>query len=203
MVDFLIGLFLATLITALFTTRLYRLLFWYSLNSLTLGLLALVIGKQLDDKAMLITGIVTIVIKAIAIPYILKNLSRKFHFVRQIQPEIKVQYSIMLIPAILVFTFYLSEPITHMIHNNTNYVAISISSLFLSLLLMLEHKNVAPKIIGFLSMENALFLLGVTATDGMPMLVELGIFFDLLMAIVVINLLFHKEEDVNKEEQGL
>lgn len=193
MVDFFIGLFLASLITALFTTRLYRLLMWYSFNSFTLGILALLIGMKLQDDAMLITGVATILIKAIGIPYFLKIFSQKFHFVRQIQPEIKVQYAIMLIPAILVFTFYLAEPITNMIANNSNYVAISISSLFLSLLLMMEHKNVAPKIIGFLSMENSLFLLGITATDGMPMLVELGIFFDLLMAIVVINLLFSRE----------
>jgi len=101
----------------------------------------------------------------------------------------------MLIPAILVFTFYLSEPISNMIDSNGNFVAISISSLFLSLLLMIEHTNIAPKIIGFLSMENSLFLLGTTATGGMPMLVELGIFFDLLMAIVVINLLLYREEN--------
>ena len=192
-IDFFIGLFLATLITALFTSRLYRLILWYSMNSLILGILALMVGKALNDTAMLITGIATLVIKAVGIPYLLKHFSEKFHFVRQIQPQIKTHYAIILIPAILVFTFYLSEPITHMIHGNANYVAISISSLFLSLLLMMEHRNVAPKIIGFLSMENALFLLGITATEGMPMLVELGIFFDLLMAIVVMNLLFHKE----------
>jgi len=197
MIDFFIGLFLASLITALFTTRLYRLLMWYSFNSFTLGILALLIGVKLQDNAMLVTGVVTILIKAIGIPYFLKNFSQRFHFVRQIQPEIKVQYAIILIPAILVFTFYLAEPITNIIANNANYVAISISSLFLSLLLMMEHKNVAPKIVGFLSMENSLFLLGITATDGMPMLVELGIFFDLLMAIVVINLLFKREEMKN------
>jgi len=194
MVDLLIGLFLATLITALFSTRIHRLFMWYSLNSLMLGLLALVIGTEINDNAMLITGGATIVIKAIGIPYILKHLTQKFHFEHQVIPEIKVQYAIMLIPIILVFTFYLAEPITHMIAGNANYVAISISSLLLALLLMMEHKNVAPKIIGFLMMENALFLLGISATDGMPMLVELGIFFDLLMAVVVINLLFHKEE---------
>jgi len=197
MVDFFIGLFLASLITALFTTRLYRLLMWYSFNSLTLGVLALLIGVKLDDDAMLLTGVITNIVKAVAIPYLLKKFSLKFQFVRQIQPEITVQYGIMLIPAILVFTFYLAEPITNIIANNSNYVAISISSLFLSLLLMMEHKNVAPKIVGFLSMENSLFLLGITATDGMPMLVELGIFFDLLMAIVVMNLLFSREEMKN------
>lgn len=194
MIDLLIGLFLASLIVALFTTRLYGLLLWYAINSAMLGLLALLLGIQLNDYAMITTGMMTLIIKTFIIPYTLKSLSEKFHFVRQIAPKIKVHYAIIFIPAILVFTFYLAEPITHMIHAHTNYVAISISSLFLALLLMLEHRNIAPKIIGFLSMENALFLLGVTATNGMPMLVELGIFFDLLMAIVVINLLFHKEE---------
>ena len=196
MTSFLIGLFLATLITALFTMRLYRLILWYSLNSLSLALLAITIGYEIDDRAMLVSGIFTLILKALFIPYLLKRASLKFGLSRQISPNIPVHYSIMLIPALLVFTFYLSEPITHMLSSNANYVAISISSLFLSLLLMIEHKNIAPKIIGFLTIENSLFLLGTTATNGMPMLIELGIFFDLLMAIVVINLLFSHEEVV-------
>ena len=197
MIDFLVGLFLASLILALFTTRLYRLFLWYSINSITLGLLTFLIGEKIDDKALFITAILTILLKGLAIPYILKVLTTKFDFKRNIMPNLKVQYSIILIPAILVFTFYLAEPITHIIKNHSNYVAISISSLFLALLLMMEHKNIPAKIVGFLSIENSLFLLSVTATDGMPMIVELGIFFDLLMAIVIINLLFKKEEIIS------
>jgi len=195
--DFLIGIFLATLIIALFTTRLYRLLFWYALNSLALGLLALSIGFGLGDKALIISGVLTLLFKAFAIPYVLKSLSQRFHLVRQIPPKIQVHYAIILIPAILVFTFYLAEPISKMVDGGGNQVAIAISSLFLSLLLMMEHRHIAPKIIGFLCMENALFLLGTTATEGMPMLVELGIFFDLLMAIIVVNLLFKSDEEVS------
>ncbi len=197
MINFFIGLFLANLIVALFTTRLYRLLLWYSLNSISLGISAILIGKNLHDIAMIITGSITILLKGIIVPYILKILSKRFILTRQIQPNIKTPYSVILIPAVIVFTFYLTAPITHMIGSNQNYVAISIASMFLSLILMLEHKHIAPKIVGFLSMENALFLLGISATNGMPMLIELGIFFDLLMAIVVINLLFKKEEIQN------
>jgi len=194
MVDFFIGLFLANLIVSLFTTRLYRLLLWYSLNSISLGMAALLIGQKLNDTPMIITGIVTIVLKGIFLPYILKFLSKKFKLDRQVSPNIKVPYSIILIPAVIVFTFYLTEPIVSMVGGNQNYVALSVAAMFLSLILMIEHKNIAPKIIGFLSMENALFLLGISATGGMPMLIELGIFFDLLMAVVIINLLFRKEE---------
>ncbi|MFK5881703.1 MAG: hydrogenase [Sulfurospirillum sp.] len=194
MISFLIGAFLATLITALFTTRLYGLILWYSLNSLSLALLAITIGVNISDDTMIISGFLTLIVKSAVIPYVLKKVSIQFGLSRQITPNVQVYYSIMLIPALLVFTFYLAEPITNMLVANANYVAISISALFLSLLLMIEHKNIAPKIIGFLTIENSLFLLGTTATNGMPMLIELGIFFDLLMAIVIINLLFKSEE---------
>ncbi len=187
MVDFFIGIFIATLITAIFTTRLYRLLLWYAANSVALGLAAVSMGA---DRAMIITGYLTIFLKGLILPYILKIISKKFHLSRQISPNIQIQYAILLAPAILVFTFYLAEPIVKMVGIHQNYISLSLSAIFLSLLLMLEHKHVAPKIVGFLMMENALFLLGTTATGGMPMLIELGIFFDLLIAVVVINLLF-------------
>jgi hydrogenase-4 component E len=193
MIDFFIGLFLANLIAALFSTRLYRLYLWYGLNSLSLGMAAVLMGLRLHDDPIIVSGVLTILLKGMILPYVFKAISQKFAIERNITPEIKVQYSIILVPALMVFTFYLAEPVSHMIGHNANYIAISISSFFLALLLILEHGSVAPKVIGFLMMENALFLLGTTATEGMPMLVELGIFFDLLMAIVIVNLLFSKE----------
>jgi hydrogenase-4 component E len=189
MIDVLIGFFIATLISAIFTTRLFRLYNWYALNSLFLGLIALKIGISIDDKAMIITAILTLVFKFLLIPYILKILSVKFLIPRNILPNIKVHYLVMVVPIILVFTYYLITPVVNNF-SHSNYVALAISALFLSLLLIMEHKNIAAKIIGFLSIENTLFLLGISSTNGMPMLVELGIFVDLLMLIVIINLLF-------------
>jgi hydrogenase-4 component E len=189
MIDVLIGFFIATLISAIFTTRLFRLYNWYALNSLFLGLIALKIGISIDDKAMIITAILTLIFKFLLIPYILKILSIRFSIPRNILPNIKVHYLVMVVPIILVFTYYLITPVVNNF-SHSNYVALAISALFLSLLLIMEHKNIAAKIIGFLSIENTLFLLGISSTNGMPMLVELGIFVDLLMLIVIINLLF-------------
>ena len=190
MIDVLIGFFLATLITQAFTTRLFRLIFWYAINSLFLGLIAFYEGIIIGDSQMKIMGIITIVIKFLAIPYILKYFFAKFNIPRNIKPITSIQYLVIIIPIILVFTFYLITPILHNFSHHSNYIAIAISSLMLSLLLMIEHKNIAAKIIGFLDIENSLFLLGISATDGMPMLIELGIFVDLLMLIVIINILF-------------
>ena len=190
MIDVLIGFFLATLITQLFSTRLFKLLFWYAFNSLFLGLVAIYEGILINDSEMKIMGVVTIVIKFFLIPYVLKYFFVKFSINRNIKPITTIQYLVIIIPIILVFTFYLITPLLNNFAHHSNYVAISISALMLSLLLMIEHKNVAAKIIGFLDIENSLFLLGISATNGMPMLIELGIFVDLLMLIVIINLLF-------------
>ena len=190
MLDVLVGFFLATLITELFTTRLFRLIFWYAINSLFLGLIALYNGYKLSDKEMIIMGFITIFVKFFLIPYVLKYFFIKFKIERQIIPKITIQYAVIIIPMVLVFTLYLITPVLHNFNENANYIAVAISSLMLSLLLMMEYKNVAVKIIGFLSIENSLFLLGLTATEGMPMLVELGVFVDLLMLIVIINILF-------------
>jgi len=195
MIDVLIGFYIATLITELFTTRLYRLLGWYALNSLFLGLIAIFMGIEVSDSAMIISGSLTIAIKFILIPYILKYITSKFNISRNITPNLQVQYSTIIVPIVLVFTYYLVNPIVNNLNYNANYVALSISSLFLAMLLIIEHKNIAPKIVGFLSIENALFLLAISATKGMPMLVELGIFVDLLMLIVIVNILFKHQGD--------
>jgi len=195
MIDALIGFFIAILISALFTTRLYRLFFWYALNSLMLGSIAIILGLQISDKAMIITGVITIIIKFLLIPYILKYVTIKFDIDRKAPPSITIQYSVILIPIILVFTFYLVSPMLSSFEDS-NYVAIAISSLFLSLLLIIEQQNIAARIVGFLFIENSLFLLGISAVEGMPMLIELGIFVDLMMLIIIINLLFKNEGEV-------
>lgn len=192
--NLLVGFFLATLIISLFSARLYALFGWYLLNSLMLSILALTYGFQNYDNAMIISGTVTLILKVIIMPYILKILSQKYHLTRQIKSNIKVQYSVLLVPTILVFTFYLAEPIIEVAKGHSSYVAISISSLFFALLLIIQQSAIIGKIVGFLMLENALFLLGTTAIDGMPLMIELGILLDFLMTIVIIVLAFKKEE---------
>lgn len=78
MVNILIGFFIAILIIETITTRLYALYFWYGMNSLFLGLIALSIGYEINDKAMIVTGGLTILIKTFLIPIIMKYLTQKF-----------------------------------------------------------------------------------------------------------------------------
>ena len=193
MIDFLIGLYLASVVSLFFTATLARAFRWYGLNALTLGLIAVAVGQAQQDTALLITGILTLVMKGFVIPAILIRTARAFHLPPYLKPVIALQHNMWLIPAILVGSWFLTAPLQQALSAHGHAAAISIATVLLALTYMTQHRHVGAKIVGFLMLENGLFLLGTAATEGMPMLVELGVLFDLMLAVIVINLLLRPE----------
>ncbi len=71
-----------------------------------------------------------------------------------------------------------------------NILAISLAVVLLGLLMMVVRRQAVTQVLGFMSMENGLFLAAVSATNGMPFVVELGVAFDVLVAAVLFGVFF-------------
>ena len=56
--------------------------------------------------------------------------------------------------------------------------------------MMITRRKAVTQVIGFLAMENGLFLAATSATYGMPMVIELGIALDFLVAIFILGIFF-------------
>ncbi len=196
MVDFWLGLYVAALVSLFFTATVRRAFLWYGINSLMLGLIALAVWWQNGDKALLISGLMTVLLKGFVIPLLLIRASSALHMRPYLKPSIPVPFNILLIPLFVVGSWFLFSPLQPQLGQVTAYLAMAVSAMLLALLFMVEQRHLAAKIVGFLLLENSLFLLGTLATSGMPMLVELGIFFDLLMAVIVVNILLRQEAGV-------
>ena len=67
--------------------------------------------------------------------------------------------------------------------------------LVLGLLMMVTRRQAVSQVVGFMAMENGLFLAAVTATSGMPLVVELGVAFDILVAAVLFGVFFLQIRD--------
>jgi hydrogenase-4 component E len=66
------------------------------------------------------------------------------------------------------------------------------------MLLLISHRLAVSQVIGFMAMENGLFFAAVVSTHGMPMIVELGIAFDVLIAAVLFGVFFfHISENLD------
>ena len=66
----------------------------------------------------------------------------------------------------------------------------ALSLLLIGLFLMVTRKKAITQILALLTVENAVFLVAVGVTSGMPLIVELGISFDVILAVLVLGVLF-------------
>src|SRR4029079_13075253 len=62
---------------------------------------------------------------------------------------------------------------------------VSLALVFIGLLVMTARRKAVSQLIGLITLENGIFLTGLIATLGLPLFVEIGVFFDLLVAVGV------------------
>ncbi|MFZ0301175.1 MAG: hypothetical protein WAL75_00760, partial [Terracidiphilus sp.] len=93
--------------------------------------------------------------------------------------------------ALVIFAFGLAQPISLLATTITRHtIGIALAVILLSFLMMITRRKAVTQVIGFLAMENGLFLAATSATYGMPMVIELGIALDLLVAVFILGIFF-------------
>jgi hydrogenase-4 component E len=61
----------------------------------------------------------------------------------------------------------------------------AVTLMLIGMLIMVTHRQALTQVVGFLVLENGMALAALTALNGMPLLIELGVFLDLLLAVFV------------------
>jgi hydrogenase-4 component E len=73
-----------------------------------------------------------------------------------------------------------------------NTLAVAISLFLIGFFMMTNRRKALTQVLALLSLENGIFLAAISLTYGMPLIVEIGIFFDLLIAILVLAILVYR-----------
>ena len=69
-----------------------------------------------------------------------------------------------------------------------NVLQISIAVILIGLFIMITRKKAITQVIGLLCMENGLFLAGFSLTFGMPIIIRVGVLFDMLMGVIILGI---------------
>jgi hydrogenase-4 component E len=130
-------------------------------------------------------------LKALLIPWILHRLAVRLRIHHESE---SVRHPVLVLlggAGLVVFSYYVTLPIVQLSALTTrNTIAVSQAVVLLGMLLMISRNKAVAQVIGFMSIENGLFFAAVVATYGMPMVVELGIAFDVLVAAVLFGVFF-------------
>ena len=133
----------------------------------------------------------TLVLKVLALPWILHRLIRKLSVKWDVETMINLPTTMLVGIVLVVIAFNVAQPISHLsgtIMRAT--IGIALACILLSFLMMITRSKAVPQVIAFLAMENGLFFAATSATYGMPMVVELGIALDVMVGMVIFGVFF-------------
>lgn len=187
----LAGLIALTSFLMLGQSRLVRLVFIFALQGCLLAAATALVAGVLDYPHLYISAGLSLLLKGIVIPVLLHRMVCRLGLHRVMDTIDHPTRVMMGGAALVVFSYYVSLPVVaHSPLVTLNAIAVSLAVVLLGMLLMITRRQAVAHVVGFMSIENGLFFAAVVSTYGMPMVVELGVAFDVLVAAVVFGVFF-------------
>jgi hydrogenase-4 component E len=168
----------------------------YSVQSFLLGGVAIVMGVTAHKAHLLASAGLTIVLKGVLIPWFLMRVIDRIGIHREVKPFLNVPSSLLICLGFTVIGYRVSTRLAEGAAGVPHHViGASLSMLLMGLFLMVTRRKAVTQILALLTVENSVFLVALGATTGMPLIVELGISFDVIVAVLVLGILVHRIVD--------
>lgn len=192
----LAALVLLTAFALLSQARLMSAVHTFAWQGALVAAVAALLAVAGDQPHLFVSALLTLSLKALLIPWLLHRLIRHMTLERHVESIAYPAFITLAAAAMVIFSYWITLRITRLDLTATrNILAISLSVVLLGLLMMVVRRQAVSQVIGFMSMENGLFLSAVAATRGMPLVVELGVAFDVLVAAVLFGIFFLQIRD--------
>ena len=162
----------------------------YAVQSLVLALVAAFVGYFTNSFDLYIVAVLTLLVKCGAIIWILRTAAARLHLQREMRPYLNIPLSLLICAALTLLAFFTSPavvaPGTFL---NEPPLAIAIALVLIGLFILSSRRHALVQVIGLLTVENGLFSGAIAIAYGMPLIIEFGILFDVLIAVIVMSLL--------------
>jgi hydrogenase-4 component E len=140
----------------------------------------------------------TIVFKTVAVPYFLGYLIRRNRITRETEPYVPHFVSLLITTVIVVVTVLMASAIKDE-NVDKMFFIVSLSTLFTGLYFIASRKKIITHVMGYLMIENGVFVLSLAVGNEMPHLVNLGIMLDVFASVLILGIFLNKIGDVFRD----
>jgi hydrogenase-4 component E len=156
-----------------------------------LGAATLLLAARTHETHLYVSAALTLALKVMVLPRLLHRLIRRLGVYWDTEPLLNIPGTMLVGLVVVVFAFGVAQPVAALASTATrSAIGIAVAVILLAFLTMITRRKAMSQVVGFLSMENGLFFGAMSATYGMPMIVELGIALDVLVAMLVLGVFF-------------
>ena len=202
MITVLLTVFAFTLFYIGIATRLLSYIKMLVFQGLLLFAITFIELKDVNWINLVLILLETIVFKTLVIPYFLSYLIKKNKIIREAEPFVSNFWSLLIITGLFLLSFILSG-VLDFDKPSKIFVIVSFSTLLTGLYIIISRKKVITHVMGYLVLENGVFILSLAVGSHQPMLVNLGVLLDVFVSVLVfgifINQIGNTFEEMNAE----
>jgi hydrogenase-4 component E len=170
----------------------------FALQSFLLAAIAATIAWFNHSPHLYLAALMTLVLKGVIVPRLLERVVERVGIRQEIEPLINQPLSALLAGGLTLLGYVVAEsfqrpeasPSPESLGRNT--LAVAISLFLIGFFMMINRRKAVTQVLALLSLENGLFLAAISLTYGFPLIVEMGVFFDVLIAVMVLGVLVHR-----------
>lgn len=190
-INLLAALLLLIAFAMLAQRRILSLINLFAWQGVLLALSTFIVAYSTNQHHLYYSAGLTLLLKVILLPYLLHRLIHRLNVRWDVETLINIPTTMLVGIALVIFSFNLAAPISQLAEGITRgLIGIALACVLLSLLMMLTRRKAVSQVVAFLSLENGLFFAATSATQGMPLVVELGIALDVLVATFIFGVFF-------------
>jgi hydrogenase-4 component E len=165
----------------------------FAIQSLLLAAIAAVLAHHYNASHVYVVAVLTLIGKVIFLPWLLNRLVRRIQIHEEIEPMLNAPTSMLLCGGLTLLGYVVARPFTSLERVGNNTLGIALTLLLTGFFLMINRRKALTQVLALLTVENGVMLAAVALTTyGMPLVVELGIFFDVLVAVMVLGILVYR-----------
>src|SRR5664279_1295573 len=170
----------------------------FAAQSFLLAAIAGTIAYYNHAPHIYMVAVATLLAKGILVPLVLERLVARIEIRQEIEPILNMPLSIVISGCLTLVGYVLAEPFYRPDEApgastlGHNALAVAISLFLIGFFMMINRRKALTQVLALLCLENGLFLAAISLTYGMPLIVELGVLFDVLVAVMVLGILVYR-----------
>ena len=190
LIDDLGALLLFTMLLILASGQLFRAIYAVAAQSVFLSIAGAILAAATGNTDLWVIVGITILIKAIFLPWLLIRVVKRIGIHREIEPVIPINVTLVLAAAIVVLSFWLSAslgPVRQAITGNALPVGLALT--LLGVLVMASRRKALTQMVGLFAAENGIFFTAMAVSQGMPLIIEIGVILDVVLGALVMGVM--------------
>lgn len=164
-----------------------------AIQGFALGFLPLAIGLEKGMNFELVAiAVIGIALRGILFPYILHRSLLNSGTSRELKPIVGYFLSVAIVLVLIFASLWISIRIDFIAPQLLLLSTVALSTIFVGTFFIVGRRLAIMQILGYILLENGIYCMGLAFVQDIPMIVELGVLFDAIVAVFVMSVATNK-----------